>query len=128
MDSDREEALVAAVRDREPGTSVLAGIRAAFQNRPRPGDTTEMQQFARLIDSTPALSSYFRRMWLRHEDALAGAIAADLGRDPGDVAIQALAHFVFGALEVARRGDNPADDLGRIFDLLEQGWAQALTP
>ncbi|MFE3189566.1 TetR/AcrR family transcriptional regulator [Nocardia sp. NPDC059240] len=128
MDSDREAAVVAAVRDRAPGTTVLEGLRTAFLAFPRPVENGEMAQFRRLIDGTPTLASYFRKMWQRHEGALAGAIAADIGRSPDDVAVIALAHFVFGALEVARRGDDPEGDLTRVFELLENGWGTILKP
>ncbi|MEC3953988.1 TetR family transcriptional regulator [Nocardia sp. CDC153] len=128
MDGDREAALVAAVRDRAPGTTVLEGLREGFAKNPRPGDTAEMRDFMRLIEETPALSSYFHKMWLRHEGALARAIAEDLGREPDDLAVVSLAHLVFGALDVARRRDDPAGDLDRIFELLEKGWGSILKP
>ncbi|WP_405138864.1 TetR/AcrR family transcriptional regulator [Nocardia sp. NBC_01388] len=127
LDADREQSLVAAVRDRAPGKNVLEGLRDAFLATPRPAESAEMQGFMQLVESTPALSSYFRRMWQRHEGALARAIATDLGRDPGDIEVIALAHFVFGALEVARRGADPAADLTRIFELLETGWGALVT-
>ncbi|MGW4243206.1 TetR/AcrR family transcriptional regulator [Nocardia sp. NPDC004722] len=128
MDADREAAVVAAVRDRAPGSTVLEGLRDAFLAFPRPPQSPEFRDFTRMIDETPALSSYFRRMWQRHEGALAQAIAEDIGREPDDVAVITLAHFVFGALDVARRGDDPAGDLTRIFDLLENGWGAILKP
>lgn len=122
LDADREQQLISAVRDRAPGMSLLEGLRAAFGTLPRPGTEGQMHDFRRLIEDTPALASYFRTMWQRHEDALAGVIAEDLGLDPGDVAVTALAHFVFGGLDVARRSDDPAAALTRIFGLLETGW------
>ncbi|MVU77074.1 TetR family transcriptional regulator [Nocardia sp. ET3-3] len=129
LDADREAAMVAAVRDRAPGTTVLEGLRDAFLAFPRPpAEEGEMRDFTRLIEETPALSSYFRKMWGRHEGALARAIAEDLGRAPDDVAVVSLAHFVFGALEVARRGEDPAGDLERIFELLENGWGAIVRP
>ncbi|WP_067700265.1 TetR/AcrR family transcriptional regulator [Nocardia jejuensis] len=127
LDADREAELVAAVRDRAPGRTVLQGLRDAFLSRPRPADTEQMHAFMRLIRDTPVLADYFRRMWQRHEGAFARAIAEDVGRDPDDIALIALAHFVLGAVEVSRRSADPAGDLERIFDLLENGWGAALT-
>ncbi|MBF6329556.1 TetR/AcrR family transcriptional regulator [Nocardia transvalensis] len=83
MDAEREQALVAAVRDRAPGTTALQGLRDAYLNGPRVTDTAQMPEFMRLIEETPALSSYFRHMWERHEGALARAIAEDAGLAPG---------------------------------------------
>ncbi|WP_040810050.1 TetR/AcrR family transcriptional regulator [Nocardia concava] len=128
MDADRETAVVSAVRDRAPGTTVLEGLRDGFLKFPRPAETEEMRDFMRLVEETPALSSYFRKMWQRHEGALARAIAEELGRAPDDVAVTALAHFVFGALDVARRGSDPAGDLTRIFELIENGWGSIINP
>lgn len=122
LDADREAALVSAVRDRAPGTTVLDGLRQSFLSHPRPTDTDQMREFMRLIESTPALSNYYRHMWQRHEGALAEAIADDLDLPAGDIAATALAHFVFGALEVARRADDPEAAIVRIFELLESGW------
>ncbi|MFB7716915.1 TetR/AcrR family transcriptional regulator [Nocardia sp. NPDC056100] len=122
LDADREQGLIAAVRDRAPGTTVLEGLRDAFLESAAGGETQEMRDFMRLVHETPVLTGYFRRMWQRHEGALARAIAEDLGRDPDDVAVRALAHFVFGAMDVARRGETPAADFTRIFELLETGW------
>lgn len=127
LDADREQALIAAVRDRAPGTTVLEGLRDSFLASPRLSEETgEMRDFMRLIEETPVLAGYFRRMWLRHEGALAGAIAAELGREPDDIAVVALAHLVFGAMEIARRSATPADDLTRIFELLDTGWGSVI--
>ncbi|MEV6768583.1 TetR family transcriptional regulator [Nocardia sp. NPDC051030] len=127
LDADREQALVAAVRDRAPGTNVLQGLRDSFLATPRPPETDEMRAFMRLIETTPVLASYFRRMWRRHEGTLARAIAEDLGLSPDDIAAKALAHFVLGALEVARSSADPAADLTRVFELLETGWGTSIT-
>ena len=35
--------------------------------------------FLRFLNDTPALRDYASKMWLRHEDALAAAIAEELG-------------------------------------------------
>ncbi|KZM74889.1 TetR/AcrR family transcriptional regulator [Nocardia terpenica] len=127
LDADRERQLVAAVRDRAPGSGVLDGLLEMYLAGPLTGESAEMRDFLRLIESTPALREYSRRMWQRHEGALAGALAAELGVPPGDPAATALAHFALGAVQVARAADDPAAAVTRIFELLESGWGPLLS-
>ncbi|WP_435601996.1 hypothetical protein [Streptomyces sp. bgisy130] len=72
--------------------------------------------------STPALRDYGHRMWMRHETALAQAIAADTGARGDDPACAALAHFALEALALARGRDDPRAAIDAAFDLLERGW------
>jgi hypothetical protein len=48
-----------------------------------PGATLEIQRFAELVDSVPALRNYHRGMIERLVDATAEAITGSLGRQPG---------------------------------------------
>ncbi|MFI6165634.1 TetR/AcrR family transcriptional regulator [Nocardia sp. NPDC051052] len=132
QDADREAALVAAVRERPTGHSIPRALRGLLhdersrqaRNDPRFAD------FHQLIDTTPVLREHFRRMWLRHENALAAAIAADTGLPENDPAAQALAHFALEAVSLVHGRDDPDAALDRIFALLEVGWtatAQAST-
>lgn len=59
---------------------------------------------------------------MRHETALAQAIAADAGAPTDDPACAALAHFTLEALALARSQDDPRAALNAAFDLLERGW------
>ena len=76
-----------------------------------------------LMTETPALAAYAREMWLRHEDTLARAIAADIGEPPDDVACTALAHFMLESRFLASRTPDPAAAMDAIFALLDAGWA-----
>ncbi len=124
MDADREAALVSAVRDRAPGTPLLRALRdhvlgaRAFKAEHEEQITT----FHRLINSTPALIEYHRRMWMRHERALAEAIAADLGAPADDGACAALAHFALEARALGGTSADPEATVNTAFDLLERGW------
>ncbi|MFJ9416515.1 TetR/AcrR family transcriptional regulator [Streptomyces sp. NPDC101227] len=123
QDAERGEALVAAVRDRAPGRTVLDGLRDHL--RPlvlKVHEAPDFRRFRELIDGTPALGEYAHRMWMRHETALAGAIAAETGADADDVQIRALAHYALAAPRLAGGGEDPGADLDRIFTLLRHGW------
>jgi AcrR family transcriptional regulator len=137
-DRKREERLIRAVTDREPGQSIPQALRlqlhATVRDFARPGAAS----FWQLVDSSPALREYASTMWLRHEDALATAIAADLGApDPsarcassppkGSVptACRAFARFVLGVYPLAREAANPAAAVDEMFDLISPGWDAA---
>src|SRR5882762_8665470 len=122
---ERRQALVAAVRDRPAGTSVLTALRAfmagrgAFARDMAP----EMQRKRDLIMATPALRGYQRQLWIASEGVLAEAIATDSGRDVHDPAVRALARYVLEVPDLASDDPDPRGSLDAIFDLLETGWA-----
>lgn len=124
QDTDRETALVTAVRERPTGQSIPQALRQLLRHESSRQVRTDPRfaDFLRLIDTTPALREYFRRMWLRHENALAAAIAADAGLPEGDAGCQALAHFALEAVALVRGRDDAESALDRIFALLDTGW------
>jgi AcrR family transcriptional regulator len=124
QDADRETALVTAVRERPAGQSVPQALRRLLsEERSRQVRTDpRFADFRRLIDTTPALREHFRHMWLRHENALAAAIAADAGLPEDDIGCQALAHFALEAVSLVRGRDDAESAFDRIFALLDIGW------
>jgi AcrR family transcriptional regulator len=123
-DIDLETALVAAVRERGTGQSILDALRdyliaRAVERAAQP----DFADFVALVESTPALSDYARRMWGRHEAALAAAIADETGLTADDIAARALAHYALEAIFLIR-GDGPSIEtqLSTVFDLLRRGW------
>ncbi|MEU4086608.1 TetR/AcrR family transcriptional regulator [Streptomyces aureus] len=124
QDVDREAALVAAVRERPAGQSAPEALHRMFQGEHsrRIHADPRFDAFLRLIDTTPALREYARRMWLRHEHALAAAIAEDAGLPDDDPGCRALAHFALEAPVLVRGTGDPDAALDRIFDLLANGW------
>lgn len=119
---ERREGLLAAVRDRTAGQSVMAALRVFMSGRgPFVADPSpEVRRKFDLIANTPALRNYSRRLWLRCEVDLAAAIADEIGRGPGDITARAAARYVLEIPEFI--GDTPDPDaLGSIFDLLEHG-------
>ncbi|GAA1406760.1 TetR/AcrR family transcriptional regulator [Kitasatospora putterlickiae] len=123
-DAEQETRLVAAVLDRPEGTSVPQALRACITRaRISAGDSdARFADFVRLVNDTPALAQYAQRMWMRHEDALAHAIAQATGAAPGDYRPAALAHFALEAASFAQRATDPHQAADAAFALLEHGW------
>src|SRR4029077_16219192 len=85
----REALLVAAIREREPGESILAALRN-LQAREcarlcNPGFAT----FARIIEESPALRAKELEVMARFAQVLTGAIQSELGIDERDARIAA---------------------------------------
>ncbi|MBS2548445.1 TetR family transcriptional regulator [Catenulispora sp. NL8] len=124
QDADREAALVAAVHNRPAGRTIPQALRQSLRDEHSLQIRTDPRfaAFLHLIDTTPPLREYARRMWLRHEDALAAAIATDTGLPTDDPACQALAHFALEAVALVRGRDDAEAALDRVFALLDTGW------
>jgi AcrR family transcriptional regulator len=123
-DDDQEAALVAAVRDRVPGTSIPAALRDHLLRAwtdPRKDDP-RFARFLELVEGTRELREHSRRMWMRHADALARAIAEDVGAPAADPTCAALARFALETRNLVRLGDDPRQAIERAFALLEHGW------
>jgi AcrR family transcriptional regulator len=119
----KEAALVAAVRQRAAGQSVVDALRQyVLTNWLAVAGHPQAAEFMRLVDSTPALNAYHERMWSRHTDALSAAIAAEFGVDPDDVACVALARFVLEIPGLTRSRPDRRAAVDTIFDLLARGW------
>ncbi|MGW7600488.1 TetR/AcrR family transcriptional regulator [Streptomyces antimycoticus] len=122
MDADREASLLDAVHQRPEEQSLLAALRDYVLARANISRDAEMAQFLELIRSTPALSKYAHRMWMRHEGALTQAITEASGAPPGDPTCAALAHFALETAALARASADPPMAVESAFDLLEHGW------
>jgi AcrR family transcriptional regulator len=122
--SDRESHLVAAVRQRAEGESVLDGLRRHVLDTWLPlAAHPQRDGFADLVESTPALRAYAERMWTRHADALSAAIADEIGAERDDLACVALARFVLEIPSLAHDRKDRRAAVESIFDLLAGGWA-----
>ncbi|MFJ3230103.1 TetR/AcrR family transcriptional regulator [Streptomyces sp. NPDC086787] len=127
-EAEHEATLVAAVRERAAGQSIPAALcegilRTGFGGGP---DGPRVAAFRELVESTPVLRDYGHRMWMRHQGALARAIAEETGAPADDVRCAALALFALEARSLLRGGeDDPDAVLREAFRLLEHGWAAA---
>ncbi|MCQ8187420.1 TetR/AcrR family transcriptional regulator [Streptomyces rugosispiralis] len=126
LDSDREAALIAAVRDRPEGMSVPRALCEHTLRMHSDGtDDPEMARFVELTESTPGLREYGRRMLMRHEAALAAAIAETTGVPADDPGCAALAHFALETVGFARGRADARRSIEAAFALLEHGWPAA---
>lgn len=128
-DDAQRDLLVNAVRDRAPGTTVSDALRELYRRElldlAFDPSGEHRRQFMRLIDTTPALREYASRMWLRHEDALAEAIAETTGRGEPDAATRVYARMVLQLQILAFEHDDAAATIEAGFGILDRGWAEA---
>jgi AcrR family transcriptional regulator len=126
-DAEREAKLVAAVRDRAAGIPVVEALHdhfAAELAADIDGPLSDgHRQFWDLVRNSESLRVYSQRVWARHEDSLAAAIAADGALDATDPSARALAHFIIESLAIAKTGDgDPRTFLDAAFEILRGGW------
>jgi len=121
-DDDIEAGLVAAVRDRAEGQSIPDALREHLLAELHPAGDPQLERFVRLTESTPALREYGKRMWMRHETAVARAIAEETGAPEDDVSCAALARFALESRELIAKNPEPRRAAAEIFGLLERGW------
>ncbi|MEV0150961.1 MULTISPECIES: TetR/AcrR family transcriptional regulator [unclassified Nonomuraea] len=126
LDDDLEAELVAAVRDRGAGRSVPHALRELILRRAiEVAAFPDTAALARMVENTPALRDYARRMWLRHEAALAHALADAIGAPHDDIACAAFARFTLEAAHLVHSHPAPEQATDAIFNLLEHGWTTA---
>ena len=121
--TERRESLLAAVRERRAGQSVMAALREFISGRgPFVAEpNAEFRRHAELIMTTRALRDYSRKLWIRCEEPLAAAIAGEIGRPPDDLTARAVARYVLEIPQFVGDEANPLDALNAVFDLLEYG-------
>lgn len=125
-DEEIERSLVAAVVDRPAKLSVLDALRRYARTRVvRAAAGPSTKAFTKLVAATPALSNYWRTMWMRHEHVLARVLARELGRRAGDAWCAAMAHFVLETVALSERSSNPPRAVDVAFDILEHGWQRS---
>jgi len=126
QEQQQHERLVAAVRDRPPGTSLSAALREHFRSELRElesgPDAAGGRRLLALIDETPALQGYASQMWLRRERVLADAIAGEFGLPQPSEEIRVYARFVLQIQLLASATPDPAATLEAGFAILGAGW------
>jgi len=97
-----EDRLLAAIRDRQPGQSVLAAFRAfvlapsgvfALQQEEA---TQRIETITRVITGSPALLAREREVLARYTDALAALLADETGAGPDDIEPAVVAATLLG--------------------------------
>jgi AcrR family transcriptional regulator len=126
-DADVEASLVNAVTERAPLTSPLEALRAHLKERAvRAGTAQGAAQFRALVRSAPSLLDYQRDMWVRHQAALAAAIADAGDRPADDLSCGLVALFALQTFTSALASDDPAKTVDLGFDIIERGWPGAV--
>jgi AcrR family transcriptional regulator len=85
----RGQALVEAIGTREPGESILAGLRRLQVGECRRLSSPGFALFARIIEQSPALQAKELQVMAGFSQTLAGAIQAELGVDERDARVAA---------------------------------------
>lgn len=112
-----ERELVAAVRGQPDPLEALRQYLHGVIARDVTGE--RLPAFMQLVLSTPALAGYWRTMWLRHAEALAGALRDEL--DKPEAWCLAMAHFVLEAFVLASRSKRVLHTLDVAFEILSSG-------
>ncbi|MGZ0145850.1 TetR/AcrR family transcriptional regulator [Kribbella sp. WER1] len=126
-----EQRWIEAVADRREGESLLAGLRRSAVGRFADHPSGPTVHFRRVLAGSALLQARGQQLWASHEDAVAGALAADVD----ELTAKVLAHQVFSihplALRMAERwtveGASPEEVrdrvvalINRAFDLLDR--------
>lgn len=118
-----EAGLLAAIHGRSASQDLLDALRAHAIHAWVPiVEDPRLRQLGVLIEASPSLRRYSEHAWTRHVDALAGAIAKDLGRPADDLDAAVLARFVLDIPTLIRTRANPRQAVQQVFDLIARGW------
>ncbi|MEV5849264.1 TetR/AcrR family transcriptional regulator [Streptomyces sp. NPDC048179] len=129
QDEDREAELIAAVRQRPSGQSILDALRQhVIDTWPSIDAHPQAAEFTNLVNSTPVLRAYSERMWTRYTDSLGAAVADEFGVDHDNLACMALARFVLDIPVLARGRQDRRAAVEAIFDILTHGWEPPSKP
>jgi AcrR family transcriptional regulator len=145
--ADHEDEAAVVVRERSAGESPLAALRRHFlaglaARDPITGlnDAPPVLALYRMMEASPTLSVRLLRFAARRAEALAAALAAEIGASPQDITTRVVAHQVTTTLRVLadenlrRVAEGQAPDevypeavaaAERAFDMLRRGIGEA---
>ncbi|MEV5895068.1 TetR/AcrR family transcriptional regulator [Nonomuraea fuscirosea] len=122
-EDERHERLVAAVRDRAPGSSISDALKAHYLAEIAAMRTGPQRRILTLMEETPALLDYAEKMWFRHEDALVAAIVKEFGLTEPTEEIRFYVRFALQIQLSATHEADPESTVDAGFRLLDEGWA-----
>ncbi|MEV0307913.1 TetR/AcrR family transcriptional regulator [Nonomuraea fuscirosea] len=123
-EDERHERLVAAVRDRPPGSSISDALKAHYLAEIAAMRTGPQRRILALMEETPALIDYAEKMWFRHEDALIAAIVEEFGLTEPTEEIRFYVRFALQIQLSATHEADPETTVDAGFRLLDEGWAR----
>jgi AcrR family transcriptional regulator len=97
-----EDELLTAIREREPGTSVLDAFggfllgQGGVLTMDAPRADEQLRTITRIITESPALLARERQVFDRYAQALAALLAEETGADAGDAVPQVVANALLG--------------------------------
>ena len=140
-----EEELLAAIRGREPGVSVIAAFRdfvmrsrGVLQLADEEAATRQLRDLNRVIGESPALRAREREIFARYTDSLAELIAKETAAKPAAIEPRVVASALIDVhrilIDIVRERTLAGDEASKIrrqlrtqakraFDLLEDGLA-----
>ncbi len=125
-DDARRDELAGAVRTRPAGTSVPDALRNYLWADARPDQDPEraamLHRFLEMVEQNPSLRAYEHEMWVRHEGALAEAIAEALGLAEPTPEVAAYSHLLLSSREHMAAAPDPGRARDAIFAILDAGW------
>ena len=131
-----EQIWLDAVADRRPDEPLLAGLRRRVLSRFADHPNGPGVDFRKVLAGSTLLQARGQQMWASHEDAIAGALAGQLGAGAEDPTARVLAHQVLSIHPMMLRmvelwteqGEPPVEVrdralqlINRAFDILERG-------
>lgn len=124
-DSEREELLIATVKNRSKGQTILEALIESGLNELdsiQKVHTKETKSFMKLIRETPELALYAQQMWLRHETSLAKTIQSESKKSVSKPEAEAVARFFLQALHRAIEEADPKKAFKSMIKILRSGW------
>ncbi|MFJ4222838.1 TetR/AcrR family transcriptional regulator [Microbacterium sp. NPDC089695] len=125
-DDEQRDRLVAAVRERAEGATISRAIHDFYRSEVGMNLDEHGEDMARIfmhfLNETPALRDYAAKMWLRHEDALADAIADELALDAPTAEVRVFSRFVLQMQLLVTDSDDQLATLEAGFRVLDGGW------
>lgn len=130
-EAERHQRLVAAVTERPTGVTISEALKAHYRAEIEALTSDSERPILALMESTPSLVDYAEKMWFRHEDALATAIAHEFGLEDSTDEIRFYVRFALQIQLIATRDTDPRGTMDTGFRLLDNGWnkyQEALIP
>ncbi|RZA22584.1 MAG: TetR family transcriptional regulator [Proteobacteria bacterium] len=123
-DHEQEEKLLNAVTKRRSSVSILDALCEELLDASalNPDNVENYRVFNRLIDSTPELSAYSKKMWMRYEESLAKLLQKQSKKSLGTFEAEAIAHFILDSAHRSMRAPDPRKALHAMFKVLKEGW------
>ena len=124
-DLETEAKLLASLTERAKGVSIIDALLAhglTGIDEVKKYDRKHFDRFMDLVEATPALSLYSRRMWMRHEQSLGATIRKESEKKLGKIEAESIAHFVLDAFHRSMLAPQEKATLRSLFEILRNGW------